>query len=153
MNLNNKNDHVWGIGQMMGKRWSTVCGTDPTLTRRLTVEPVLREKMVVLRTVIIKYGQLWNTSWATARGMGGHLPCRLFRKGAPTIKVIVSDSDTIWWQGVICLETINPYNVEIVLEKVCRSKVILQMKIIIDVLVSSSSFIWIPMIWVYGQYK
>ena len=80
---------------MMGKRWSSVYYAGPTLTRRLSGAPVLREKMVVLRTVIIKYGQLWNTSWATARDMGAHLPCRLFRKGAPTIKVIVSDSDTI----------------------------------------------------------
>ena len=46
----------------------------------------------------------------------------------------------------------NPYNAEILSYK-WRSTVFLQFEIIINVLVSSFYFIWIPVLRVYGHYK
>ena len=48
---------------------------------------------------------------------------------------------------------VSPYNAEICLYKPSRSMGFLQFEIIINVLLSSSRFIWIPMLLVYGRYK
>ena len=47
----------------------------------------------------------------------------------------------------------NPYSAELILYKTWRSKGLFQFEILINVLASSSCFIWISMLWVYGQYK
>ena len=47
----------------------------------------------------------------------------------------------------------NSYNAEIFSYKPWRPKGFFQFKIIINVLVISFRFIWIPVLWVYGHYK
>ena len=47
-----------------------------------------------------------------------------------------------------CWPNINLYNTELILYKPWRSKGLFQFEIIINVLVSSFRFIWIPMLWV-----
>ena len=47
----------------------------------------------------------------------------------------------------------NPWSAEYFLYKPWRQKGFIQFAIIINVLVSSFWFIWIPMLWVYGHYK
>ena len=47
---------------------------------------------------------------------------------------------------------INPLGAEIFSYKPWRTEDFVQFKIIINVLVSSFWFIWIPMLWVYGHY-
>ena len=47
---------------------------------------------------------------------------------------------------------ISPYNAEILFHKPWRTKSFFKFEIIINVLVSSFRFIWIPMLWVYGHY-
>ena len=48
------------------------------------------------------------------------------------------------------LSHFNPYNAEIFLYKLWRPKDFFQFEIIINVLVSSFRFIWIPMLWCHG---
>ena len=48
-------------------------------------------------------------------------------------------------------EMFTPYNAELILYKSWRPKGYFQFDIIIDVLVSSFWFIWIPMLWGYGH--
>ena len=48
---------------------------------------------------------------------------------------------------------INPYNPELFVFKPWRLKGYFKFEIAINVLVSSFCLIWIPMLWVYGQYK
>ena len=48
------------------------------------------------------------------------------------------------------LPRVNPYSAEICLYKQWTPTCFLQIKFIINVLVSSVRFIWIPMLWVYG---
>ena len=49
--------------------------------------------------------------------------------------------------------TINPLSTEILSYKPWRSKGFFQFENIINVLVSSVRFIWIPILWVYDRYK
>ena len=62
--------------------------------------------------------------------------------------------DSPWWDHHHgdCL-AINPYNAELILYKSWGPKGLFQFEIIINVSVSSSRFIWIPMLWVYSHYK
>ena len=52
-----------------------------------------------------------------------------------------------------CIVELNPYKSEIFLYKPWRPKCFFHFKVIINVLVSSSPFIWRPTLWVYGHYK
>ena len=49
--------------------------------------------------------------------------------------------------------SVNPNNAKILLYKPWRPKGFLQFETIINVLVSSLRFIWVPMLWVYDHYK
>ena len=56
-------------------------------------------------------------------------------------------------QGLLYRFIINPWSADIFLCETIGIKGFFQFLIIINVLVSSFHFIWIPILWVYGLYK
>ena len=68
---------------------------------------------------------------------------------APTDRVLFAPPPLLTCPTLTRLK-INPYSAEIFLNKPRRPKGSVQFVIIINVLVSSFCFIWIPMLWVYG---
>ena len=99
--------------------------------------------MMEISIVLIRTGCRLVLYSAINKGQYGHQSCCLY---------------LILYKHVIKFEisnapTPNPYNAELLFTKPWRPKIVFLFKIIINVLVSSFWFIWIPMLWIYGHYK